>query len=341
LKPLRGAEALAEECLASFCRQEYPEFEVIFGVEDPADPNVEIVARLRRDYPEVPIRLVLSDRRIGANPKVAKLANMLAEARHDLLVISDSDMRVGPDYLQQVAAAFLNPDVGLLTCPYRAVNANSASAAVEALDISTNFFPGVLLVARLGRPDFAFGSTMAVRREVLNRAGGLAAIADYWADDFQLGHRIAKRGLRVIVSSYMVETILPNDGWRAMLARRLRANQIVRVCRPGGHAGSLITQSEIFALAFLAASEFQEIGWVVLSVQQAVRWTTAWQVAIRDLGNRELARWFWLLPFADLIAFSLFIVSWTGRAIVWRGEHFRLLPGGRLQPMSSPKKEIR
>jgi ceramide glucosyltransferase len=330
LKPLRGADAEAYEAFATFCRQEYPAYELVFGVLEADDPSVAVVERLQADFPHAAIRLVISDRRIGANLKVCNLANMLAEARHELLLISDSDMRVAPDYLARIAAAFTG-NVGLVTCPYRGVKLQTSAAALEALGIATDFLPGVLLVAQLGRPDFAFGSTIALRRSLLEQIGGLEGIADYLADDFQLGHRVTAAGKGVCVSAYVVESVLGNRGMRAMFARRLRWARTVRVCRPAGHAASVITQSSCFALAYLAATGFTPQGWLVLFAALAVRSLTGWHIAVHSLGNRELRRWFWLLPIEDLLAFALWVGSWLGQHVLWRGVRFRLGKGGRMQ----------
>jgi ceramide glucosyltransferase len=330
LKPLRGADAEAYDCFATFCRQEYPAYELIFGVMDEDDPSIPIVRRLQTSFPEVPIRLVVSGGRIGANLKVSNLANMLEAARHDLLLIGDSDMRVTPDYLARIAAGFAG-GVGLVTCPYRGVNLQSAAAALEALGIAAGFLPGVLLVARLGRPDFAFGSTIALRRSLLEQIGGLEGIADYLADDFQLGHRTVAAGRSVRLSACVVESVLANRGLRAMLARRLRWARTVRACRPAGHAASIITQTSVFALAYLAATGFTEPGWLLLGAALLVRTLTAWDIAVHSLGARELGRWFWLLPLEDLLAFALWVGSWLGRHVLWRGVRFRLRRGGRME----------
>jgi ceramide glucosyltransferase len=338
LKPLRGAEAHAYECLASFCRQEYPEYELVFGVMAADDPAIAVVRRLERDFPAVPVRLVVSAERLGSNLKVSNLANMLPAARFETLLISDSDMRVTPGYLRQVAAALAAPGVGLVTCPYRGADLRSPAAALEALGIATDFLPGVLVVARLGRPDFAFGSTIALSRTLLAETGGLGAIADYLADDFQLGNRVAATGRRVALAPYVVESVLGAERFRPMVARRLRWARTVRACRPAGHAASVVTQSTVFALCFLAASGFRPLGWGVLALQQAVRAGTAYQVAVRDLGNRELRRWFWLLPASDLLNFGLWAGSWLGRHVLWRGTRFRLDRGGKVRAIPDPPR---
>src|SRR5262249_47702959 len=240
-------DAQTYACFASFCEQRYPCFEILFGVMEPADPAVEVVRRLKRAYPAVSIQLVISDRRIGANLKVCNLQNMLDRAAHDLLLISDADIRVGPEALAQIVASCSEPGVGLATCPYCGVDIRSAPAALEALGIATDFLPGAFLVAQLARADFAFGAAIALRRQTLRAIGGFAAIADYLADDYQRGIRVAATGAAVIVCPEVIESVIGSLDWRSMLAHRVRWARTVRVCRPAGHAASVITQSTIFA----------------------------------------------------------------------------------------------
>jgi ceramide glucosyltransferase len=330
---VRGADPHALDCFATFCEQRYPDFELLFGVLDSDDSAVDVVRELQRTYPVVPIRLVIADHRLGTNLKICNLENMLGEASHDLLVISDADIRVQPDHLEHVVECLARPGVGLATCPYRGIDVRSPSAALEALGIATEFLPGALLVARFGRPDFAFGSTIALTRTMLEKVGGFTAIADYLADDFQLGNRVAATGAAVAVCPEVVESVISNEGVSSMLAHRLRWARTVRVCRPAGHAASLITQSTIFALAYLAASGFSATGWIVLAAQQIVRAAAAWSLSVGSLGNRELRPWFWLLPASDVLNFALWLGSWIGSDVTWRGTRFRIARGGKMTPV--------
>lgn len=346
LKPVRGADPDAYENYASFCRQDYPGYEVLFGVQDPGDPAVALVRRLQRELPDGRVRLVVSGDRIGVNLKVCNLQNMLREARHELLVMSDSDMRVRPDYLRQIAGYFQDPNVGLVTSPYQGIGARTLAAGLEALGMATDFFPGVAVATQFAPPSFGLGSTLAITRHTLEEIGGFPAIVDYLADDFQLGHRVAGAGHRVALSRYIVDTVLPNAGFRQMLARRLRWTRTARTCQPAGFAGSVVVHSTASAIALVAASGFQRWAVWTLLAQQTVRWVEALYIGRRVLGGRDAARWLWLLPVSDLLNFGLWAGSWCGKTVYWRGDRYRLTHGGRMvrvaaEPSRGPEGEIR
>jgi ceramide glucosyltransferase len=247
LKPIRGLEPHAEASFASFCTQEYPEYELLFGTADPNDPAVEAVRRLAERYPAAHVRLIQTSAELGPNRKVCNLHGLAAAARHDLLLVSDSDMRVAPDYLRRVVVPFHDPRVGLVTCPYRGAEPESLPAALEALGIAASFMPGVF-VAALGVSPFASGSTIALRRETLERIGGFAGLVDYLADDFQMGQRVADLGLSVHLSAVVVDSVLGHRAFLETWSRRLRWARTVRACRPLGHVGSGVTHTTALAL---------------------------------------------------------------------------------------------
>ncbi|MBI3912015.1 MAG: bacteriohopanetetrol glucosamine biosynthesis glycosyltransferase HpnI [Armatimonadetes bacterium] len=336
LKPVRGADPHAFANFLSFCRQEYLQYEILFGVQDPRDPAIPVIRDLQSACPEVPIRLIIDESRIGANLKVCNLHNLVRHARHEVLVIADSDVRVGPEFLARVVAPLRTPRVGLVTCPYNGVSLRSLPAALEALSISTVFLPGVFFAADFGRVDFAFGAAIALRRSVLKEIGGFSAIADYLADDFQLGNRAAVLGYRVVVSTYVVESVTANAGFGPAFARLLRWSRTVRICRPHGYLASIITHSTFFGLAYFLATRCSPAGWLVFGAQQFCRWLAAGQIAVRVLGHRELRRWFWLLPVSDLLNIGLWVCSWLGNQVSWRGVRFRLVEGGRMIRVDHP-----
>lgn len=335
LKPVRGVDPDAYENYASFCRQEYPEYEILFGVQDPQDPAVELIRRLQRDFPGANVRLIVSDERIGYNLKVCNVQNLLLQARHHLLVISDSDMRVRPDYLRQIASHFKDPRVGLVTSPYCGVGMHSVAAGLEALGMATDFFPGVAVASQLASPAFGLGSTLAFPRSVLAEIGGFEKLGDYLADDFQLGFRVAKSGRRVVLSRYVVDTVLPNSGFRQMFARRLRWMRTARACQPAGFAGSFITHSTVWALLLAVMGRFHGGALALLGVQQLVRWTVGLVIGCGVLKSEGLAAWFWLLPASDVLNFSLWLGSWCGNTVLWRGDRYRLTGGGRMVRIGS------
>jgi ceramide glucosyltransferase len=336
LKPVRGLDVDDYENYASFCRQDYPEFELLFGVQDPDDPAIDVVRRLQQDFPERAIQLVVSRERIGQNLKVCNLQNMLAMARHPLLLISDSDMWVRPDYLRSIVTYFNDREIGLVTSAYRGTGIRTVAAALEAVGIATSFFPGVAIATQFARPSFALGATIALRRRMLEQIGGFPGLADYLADDFQLGRRVARAGHRVALSRYVVDTAVPNAGFAAMFRRTLRWNRTARTCQPAGFAGSIITHSTVWAVLLAVAAQGAPWALAVLLAQQVIRTGAALWTAGGVLDSREAVRWLWLLPASDLLAFVLWAGSWCGNTVYWRGDRYRLTEGGRMTRLPRP-----
>src|ERR1019366_6488046 len=238
LKPLKGVDPEIWESFCSHCEQEYPEFQLIFGVGDPGDPAIEVVRKLQAKYPNLPIELMVCDRVLGANIKVSNLAQMLPAARHELLLVNDSDIRVPSDYLRKVITPLADSSVGLVTCLYRGVAGPTLGSRLEALSISTDFVPGVLSARFLEKGlHFGFGSTLAFRRRDLEAIGGFEALLDYLADDYELGWRIAATGKRVELSAATVTTFLPAYTMRDFIRHQLRWSRTIRDARRWGYAG--------------------------------------------------------------------------------------------------------
>ncbi len=265
LKPLKGTDPDIDESFRSYCRQDYPESEIIFGVSDPDDPAVASVRRLQQEFPDHAIRLVVAPKILGANVKVSNLAQMLAEARYDYLLVNDSDIRVEPDYLRRVIAPLADPAVGMVTCLYRAVPASTLGSRLEALGISTDFCPSVLAARQLeGGIRFGLGSTLAFRRADLERIGGFESFVDFLADDYELGRRIADLGLRVVLSDVVVETHLPAYDLRGFLAHQLRWARGVRDARTAGYIGLVSTYGLMWALLAVIAALGAPWSWAAL-----------------------------------------------------------------------------
>ena len=330
LKPVMGVEEGAYDNFASFCRQEYPRYQILFGTMDPDDPALAVIERLRADFPECEIDVVVCADEAGVNRKVSNLRNMARQARYEVLLISDADMRVRPEYLRRVMQPLRDKRVGMVTCPYRGMHPRGAAALLEALGISADFVPSTILAERLEGVRFAFGSTIAFPRRVLDAIGSWEALADYLADDFQMGNRAAAAGFRVCLSDYVVDSVIPAATLRQMLAHRLRWARTVRACRPAGYAGTYVTFGSVHALAFLLLTGCTPLGWAVVAGMAALRILTALSIAAQ-LGDRTVARWFWLLPAADLLSFAIWCASLLGKRVTWRGAAFRLLPGGKVQ----------
>ncbi len=266
LKPLKGADPEIYENLRSHCRQEYPEFEIIFGVSDPGDAAVEVVKRLQAEFPRRVIRLVVCDQVLGPNRKVSNLAQMLPAARYETILVSDSDIRVPPGYLHQIAGPVRDPNIGLVTCLYRGVPAPTLWSRLESLGISTDFAAGVLAARQLeGGVRFGLGSTLAFRRSSLEAAGGFEALTGYLADDYQIGKRIADRGLRVELSAVVVETFLAPYSWHAFFQHQVRCGRAVRDSRPSGYLGLILTFGFPWVVVALLAGGGRFWAWLVLS----------------------------------------------------------------------------
>jgi ceramide glucosyltransferase len=343
LKPLKGTDPDIYESFRSHCLQDYPEYEIIFGVSDPNDPAVVSVQQLQREFSGYPIRLVICPEKLGPNLKVSNLEQMLRSARYQHLIVNDSDIRVAPDYLRRVMRPLVTqtspPDpgatdpinqkrVGLVTCLYRGVAAHTFGSRLESLGVSTDFCPGVLAAHQLeGSLHFALGSTLAFRRADLELIGGFRAIVDYLADDYELGQRIAGLGLEVRLSDVVVETHLAAYDLRGFLAHQLRWARGVRDSRPAGYLGLISTFGLMWALLALAAALAATWSWELLGVVVLLRLAVALGVGHSVLRDRHLLRNLWLLPLRDLIGAALWIASFAGHAVTWRGDRFELKDG--------------
>jgi len=329
LKPLRGVDSFAYENLASFCRQDYPHFQIVFGTLDPDDPAIAVAKQVQKDFPEIDIRIVTNGRQIGSNLKVSNLANLLAEATHPLLLMSDSDIRVGPDYLRKVARPMLDSSVGVVTCLYRSL-APGWPAAIEGLGISTEFHAGVLTARKLEGMRFALGSTILIRREALEAIGGFAAVADYLGDDFLLGNLPARAGYSVVLSEYVVDHVLDTASLGELLLHQTRWGRSTRASRPWGYVGLIFTHGTATSLLFLLATRGAAPGWWVLSLTLGARMAMAWIVGIKYLKDPVARRLLWLVPVRDVMSFLFWIGSFVGNTVEWRGRRFKLAEGGRL-----------
>lgn len=333
LKPVRGLDPGVYENFVSYCRQDYPEYEIIFGVADPADPVIAVVQRLRRDFPNVPIRLVVA-RPFGANRKAGMLHHLTAQARHEILVISDSDMRVTPDYLRRVVAPLADSRVGLVTCPYVGEQAQSLTAGLEALYMGTTFLPSVMVGRKAVAMRFALGASLAVRRSDLARLGGFAALSDYLAEDYQIGSRMAAAGLRVCLSNYVMRCVLGATTFREQWNREVRWSRCTRVSRPREYPTLLLTFSTPLAALLAWGSGFEPVYRQALVVSLVLRWVVGWLVT-GYTGDRVSRRWLVWLPVRDLLTALVWLAAGAGKHVVWRGESYEVLPGGRIRPLGA------
>jgi ceramide glucosyltransferase len=328
LKPLKGTDPEMYESFRSHCVQDYPEYEIIFGVSDPNDPAAQLVRRLQTEFPERAIRLVECPEQLGTNVKVSNLAQMIRSARQEHLVVSDSDIRVSPQYLRQVLLPLSDPGVGLVTCLYRGVAAPTLGSHLESLGISTDFSAGVLAAGQVeGGIHFGLGSTLAFRRRDLEAIGGFEAIADYLGDDYEIGRRISDRGLQVRLSQEIVETFLPPYSLRELFRHQLRWARAIRDSRRWGYAGLGLTFGLPWALLAVILSYDAHWAWTLLAGTLAMRFTTALVVGRRVLNDRQLTRWLGLVPLRDFVGLLVWLAGFMGHAITWRGDSFKLRNG--------------
>jgi ceramide glucosyltransferase len=332
LKPLKGSDPQLYEALRSHCLQDYPDFEILFGINAANDPASPIVHRLLREFP-ARTRLVHTERRLGANGKVSSLAQLAPLASHEIILVNDSDIRVEPGYLRKIIAQLDQPAVGLVTCLYRATPSATLPSKLEALGISTDFVPGVLAARAIeGGLHFGLGSSLAFRKRELQTIGGFESIVDYLADDYELGQRIAQRNLRVELSEDVVETQLEGYNFSAFLSHQVRWARTIRISRPAGYAGLVLT----FAFAWAAATLVLAVGarwaWGLAAAAIVVRSAMVLVFAGLVLRDKHSLQALWLVPLRDLLAPFIWLRGLFGRKILWRGESFTL-QDRKLKPM--------
>jgi ceramide glucosyltransferase len=314
--------------LRSHCLQEYPEYEIIFGVNDANDPSIVWVEQLQREFPEHAIQLVVCPEILGGNVKVSNLAQMAQRARYDHWLVNDGDIRVEPDYLRRVVPPLRNAKVGLVTCLYRGVDGGTLGSKLEVLGISTDFCGGALAAVEMeGGAHFGLGSTLAFRRCDLESAGGFAAMVDYLADDYQLAQRLSNLGLEVYLSEVVVETFLPAYSWRAFWDHQLRWVRNVRDLRGWSYMGAGVTFGVPWALLGLVAARGATSAWMVLGVTLALRILMACVVGIRVARDPQVLRLLWLIPLRDSVGLLVWLAGFVGDTVVWRGNRFRLNQG--------------
>jgi ceramide glucosyltransferase len=340
LKPICGLDSDAYENLASFCRQDYPEYQIVFGVQDPRDPSVEVVKQIIHDFPTIDIQLIISDRVIGTNLKVSNLANAVAEAKHEILLLADSDIQVQPDYLQQVVQPLCDAAVGVVTCMYRS-QAQGWVSAFEAIGISTEFLPSVLVARKLEGMAFAMGATIVIRKSVLEAIGGFSAVASYLGDDFKLGNLPAQAGYQVVLSDYVVDHVLATESVSAFIHHQTRWTRGNRSARPLGYAGLIFTHGTATSLIFLLATGGSFLSWSVLSVTWSLRLLMAWVVGVKQLKDPAAKKLLWSVPLRDLVSFALWCYSFIGNTIEWRGRRLRLMRGGKLVTLAPKPTKVR
>jgi ceramide glucosyltransferase len=330
LKPLKGIDANLVVCLRSWFQQDYGgTIQVLFGVASADDPACEAVRQLINEHPGCDAQLVICSQALGANGKMSKLIQLLLHARFDTLVISDADVRVPPDLLANLVVWLRPPDVGLVNCFYRLANPTTLALRWEAVAINADFWSQVLQGMDLWSLDYALGAVMATTRKQLEGIGGFQVMADYLADDYQLGHRIARRGAKVVICPVVVDCWSTPLNWTQVWAHQLRWARTIRCCEPGPYAASIIGNPTLWPLLWLAVRPTMPVMLAFLFCL-GVRVFSAISLQRRLTRARVPLRMSWLIPLKDLLQFALWIGAFTGRQVEWGGQRYRIQPGGKL-----------
>jgi ceramide glucosyltransferase len=322
LKPIYGLDRETYQNYSSFCRQDYPDYEILFCVSDQNDPAISVIREVARDFPEQKIKLIVGVEPLGVSDKVNKLCRLVREAQHEILVLSDSDVRVEPEYLRSVAAPFRDPSVGAVTCLYRGLTDGSLAANLEAIGDSTDFTAGVLVAWLMGGIDFTLGATMATTKTKLAEIGGFESLVDNFSDDYELGNRIAAKGHRVELSTFPVSIVYPRQNLGSAFRHQLRWNLSIRYSRPGGHFGLIFTQALPWAV--LAAVFAPSATWAVSLIMAylLLRGFSAWVIGVWGMRDGLLRQRMELLPLRDAFAFVVWAASFFPQRIHWRGQEF-------------------
>jgi ceramide glucosyltransferase len=341
LKPVRGVDCGSYENFSSFCRQDYPEYEILFAVNDEADPAVPLIQRLKAEFPQRRIRLISGAEQIGANRKVNNLIALAREARHEILVLTDGDVRLGPNYLREVVAPFADARTGAVTSFYRAIAEKNLGAQLEAIGASSDFFAGVLVAEWMEGMTFALGASIVTSKRWVARIGGFEAIANMHSDDYELGHRLAKAGGRVLLSREGVWTMYPAQGARGFWDHQVRWARTVRLCRPVSYAGLIFTHGLPWAMlaALIAPAQWISAGYLLAYL--VLRLVMAWSVGVWGVGDAVLRRKLWLVPVRDAIHFAVWIASFGSNRITWSGEEFSMRKGQLVSRGSAGSSDAR
>jgi ceramide glucosyltransferase len=335
LKPVRGTDFATYDNYRSFCLQNYPEYEILFAVNDAADAAVPLIHRLIAEFPSRQIRLVVGAENLGANRKVNKLARLSREAQHEILVLTDGDVRVGPNYLREVVAPFVDESVGAVTSFYRGIAEANLGAELEAVGASSDFFAGVLMAELTEGVNFALGASIVTTKRWLSKIGGFESIAGMLADDYELGLRIAQAGGRVVLSCEPVWTTYPAQTAKTFWDHQLRWARTVRLCRPLSYFGLIFTLGLPWvALAALVAPT-RWIAAAYLAAYLVLRHVMAWTVGVWGVGDDVLRKKLWLVPVRDAIYAAVWLAGFASNRITWGGQEYAMRKG-QMVPVTSP-----
>jgi len=335
LKPVRGADSTTYDNFASFCRQDYPAYEILFAVNESNDPAVPHINRLIAEFPNIPIQVFVGAESLGANRKVNKLARLAREARHEILVLTDGDVRVGPNYLRDVVAPFADQTTGVVTSFYRSIADPNLGAELEAIGASSDFFAGVLMAELTEGINFALGASIVTTKRWLSKIGGFQSIAGMLSDDYELGLRIAQAGGRILLSREAVWTVYPAQTAGSFWHHQVRWARTVRLCRPLSYFGLIFTLGlpwTVLAVS-LAPAKWLTVSYVVGYL--VFRLVMAWTVGVWGVADDTLRRRIWLVPLRDAIYFFVWLAGFFSNRVVWGGETY-VIRHGQMIPVTAP-----
>jgi ceramide glucosyltransferase len=331
LKPIKGIDPGWKDNLRSFIAQDYPEYEVLLGFNDLGEEGTSLAQDIAESFGSK-VRVVVHRTRLGANPKVSNLYALVREARYPLLLISDSDMRVGRDYLKAMTGAYMaTGHIGLVTALSKITGADSTGAALEALTTAADFIPSVLVARRLEDITFGLGPSMMLSKEALEEVGGLPAFADYLAEDYQIGNRLWKKGYTNVLSTYLIENVLGRMRIRDYFVHQLRWARTYKACRPKGFFGYGITHIFPFSILFLILHGPTTAALWTLAAVLALRYSLALAVSTKAAYPKRWLRWLWLLPVKDVFGLGIWLCSFVGSRVFWRGAYYTLLKDGLMR----------
>jgi ceramide glucosyltransferase len=337
LKPIKGLDIDAYENYASFCAQDYPEYEIVFCI-DPGDPALPVIERLVREFPEQDIRVLFGSGREAVNDKVARLTRLTSEAKYDIFIITDGDVRVGPDYLRAVVSPFRNPKLGAATCLYRATEERTFLENLQSISMASDFFAGILVAWKLDGVKFTLAQSILTTRAAIESFGGYAYLEDRPVDDMQVGRLASENGFETQLLPYVVESVADFRTGREFLYKRVRWMTGMRFMRPWGHAGLFFTWGLPWALVAVAVDPTLAIAVAYLGGYLAMRIIITWLVGARTLKQPGVWKRMPLIPLWDALAFGFWLVSFTQRTIRWRGVDYRLRDGRMIAAGSGAAK---
>ncbi len=340
LKPVHGVDFASQINFESFCRQNYPEYEILFCVNDMGDPAVPLLRQAIRDFPECSIRILSNAAKIGSNQKVNNLILLAREAKHEIVVQSDGDVRVSPDYLKNVVAEFADPAVGVVSCFYRGVAEGNFWAEVEAVGAASDFFAGALVANMPGKVTFALGASVATTKTWLAKIGGYQGLADLLADDYEIGNRVHRAGGKVLLSREAVWTMYPAQTLRSFWEHQVRWAKTVRLVRPASFFGLVVTHGLPWCVLAALAAPSAWVGAGFVGAYLALRLVMAWVVGVWGVQDEVLRRKLWLVPVRDAIHFAVWVAGFLSNQVTWGGVKYAIEGGKMREVGAAGKREI-